>query len=160
MAPARALRTEVPEPVASRSDVAGSHRALTFELPYDRARAMTAQEWARATFEGAPRLVRWFLVFGFRVVLGLRLDRAVMPQVLGWRLTEQPPDTATLAAQSYLIDGYNIVTVHDESVEWTTLVRYRRGAARPVWRLVELFHRVLMPYLLTHAGRAHTAVRS
>ena len=99
-------------------------------------------------------------MFGFRGVLGLHLDRAAGPQVLGWRVTDQPPDTATLAARSRLLDAHNIVTVRDAAVEWTTLVRYRHATAGPLWRLVEPMHRVRLPALLTRAGRAHAATRS
>jgi hypothetical protein len=122
---------------------------------------MDAEQWARATWEGAPTIVRWFLVLGWRFVLGLRLERRPSPNtVLGWRLTEHTADAVTLEARSGLLAGHNVVIVHDSEVVWTTLIRYERAAARPIWRLVELIHRIVLPYTLTRAGKARANERT
>jgi hypothetical protein len=71
--------------------------------------------------------------------------------VLGWLIVDDRPDTTTLQARSALITGHNVVIVQDSVVLWTTLVHYDRPVARPIWRLVELVHRIVLPYTLTHA---------
>jgi hypothetical protein len=147
---------QVPRSVTTREDLAGADRALTYELRTDAVTSMTPEQWARGTFEGAPPPVRWFLVLGFKFVLRLKLQSGRSPDlVLGWQMSEEAPDTVILRASSCLIDGYNVATVQDSSVVWTTIVRYKNGLARPIWRMVELVHRIILPYILTHAGRVH-----
>jgi hypothetical protein len=150
----RAHRVQVPRSVTAREDLAGADRALTYELPTDAMTSMTPEQWARGTFEGAPPPVRWFLVFGFKFVLGLELQSGRSPDhVLGWQMSEEAPDTVILRASSCLIDGCNIATEQGSSVLWTTLVRYKNGLARLLWRTVEPVHAIILPYILTHAGR-------
>jgi hypothetical protein len=73
--------------------------------------------------------------------------------VLGWRIIDDRPDTVTLEARSALITGHNVVIVGDSTVLWTTLVHYEHPIARPIWRLTELVHRIVLPYTLTHARK-------
>ncbi|HSZ14566.1 MAG TPA: hypothetical protein VK790_11090 [Solirubrobacteraceae bacterium] len=143
----------MPESIRSREDLAGCQRVLSYELRIDDAASTTPEQWARATFEGAPTPIPWFLALGFELGLGLKLQRREPDRVLGWQTHTEPANTVTLAASSPLIDGYNVVTVSDACVVWTTLVRYRKGIGRPIWRLTEPLHRVLLPYILSHAGR-------
>ncbi|MGA8744405.1 MAG: hypothetical protein WB507_00895 [Solirubrobacterales bacterium] len=115
---------------------------------------MSAEQWSRATWEGAPTIVRWFLLLGWRLILRLRLTpQRSSTYVLGWHLIDAHPDTVTLEARSTLIGAHNIVIVQESTVLWTTLVRYERTMARPIWRLVELVHRIVLPYTLTHADK-------
>jgi hypothetical protein len=147
---------EVPEAIRSREDLAGADRTITFELAVDDVQSMSAEQWARATWEGAPTIVRWFLKLGWRVILGLQLAPGRSPtHVLGWRMLDAHPDTVTLQARSALINGHNVVIVQESTVLWTTLVRYERPIARPIWRLVELVHRIVLPYTLTHARKVN-----
>jgi hypothetical protein len=121
---------------------------------------MSAEQWARATWEGAPTFVRWFQMLGWRFVLGLRLASGRSPtHVLGWCMLDDRPDTVTLQARSALIIGHNVVIVQESTVLWTTLVRYEQPIACPIWRLVELVHRIVLPYTLTHAAAAVSADR-
>jgi hypothetical protein len=151
----RAHLVGVPEAIRSREDLAGADRAITYELAATEARSMSAEQWARASWEGAPTTVRWFQTLGWRLVLGLRLARGRTPtHVLGWRMLDDRPDTVTLKARSFLVTAHNVVTVQESTVLWTTLVHYEQPIARPIWRLVELVHRIVLPYTLTHAGKA------
>jgi hypothetical protein len=150
----------VPEAIRSREDLAGVDRAITYELAADDARAMSAEQWARATWEGAPTIVRWLLMLGWRFILGLLLAPGRSPtNVLGWRMIDDRPDTITLHARSALITGHNVIIVQESTVLWTTLVCYEQPIARPIWRLVELVHRVLLPYTLTHARKVRQRER-
>jgi hypothetical protein len=150
----------VPEAIRSREDLAGADRAITYELATGGARSMSAEQWARATWEDAPTILCWFQTLGWRFVLGLRLAPGRSPtHVLGWRMLDDRPDTLTLQARSALIAAHNVVIVKESTVLWTTLVRYEQPIARPIWRLVELVHRIVLPYTLTHAGRARQRER-
>jgi RND superfamily putative drug exporter len=153
MVSSRAHRVAVPESITSRTELAGSERVITYEVPAPDARSWSPEQWARATFEQCPAAVRWLLVFGFRFILGLRLDRSQTKQVLGWKMDDSVPGTVTLSADSGLMDAYNVATVYESHIVWTTLVRYRSGLGRPIWRMVELMHYRLMPYILNHAAR-------
>lgn len=154
----RARLADVPDALRSRESLVRAHRVITYELPVHGAASLTAQQWARATFEGASPVVRSFLVLGWRSVLGLRLNRSGSTRsVLGWRLIEDLPNLATLEAASGLITAQNIAFVQDTRVFWITLVHYERRIALPVWRIVELVHRVLVPGILTRAGRRRVA---
>jgi Protein of unknown function (DUF2867) len=144
----------VPEAIQSRTDLAGADRVITFELAAGEARSMSAGQWARATWEDAPAIVRWFMSLGWRLTLGLRLTTGRSPtSVLGWRMIDESPNTVTLHAGSALVTGHNVVIVQESTVQWTTLVRYEQPIARPIWRLVELVHRLVLPYTLTHARK-------
>ncbi len=150
----------VPEAIRSREDLAGADRAITYELVAGDARSLSAEQWARATWEGAPTVVRWFQMLGWRFVLGLRLAPGRAPtHVLGWRILDDCPDTVTLQARSALITGHNVVIVQESTVLWTTLVHYEQPIARPIWRLVELVHRIVLPYTFTHARKVRQRER-
>lgn len=145
-----------PESIRSRADARAADRIITYRIPADRARAVSAAQWARATWEDPPLVLRTFFVFGWRAVLGLKLGQLSSPRtVLGWHIIEDRPDTVTVEAKSRLITGQNIVTVHESEVLWTTLVRYEGRIGGLVWRTVELAHRVVLPYALSRAGGAH-----
>jgi hypothetical protein len=149
----RARLADVPDALQSRESLVRAHRVITYELRVEGAASITAQQWARATFEGASPILRSFLVLGWRSVLGLRLSRRGSTRsVLGWRLTEDLLHLATLEAASGLITAQNIVFVQDTRVLWITLVHYERRIAVPIWRLVELVHRVVVPATLTLTG--------
>jgi hypothetical protein len=121
---------------------------------------MSAEQWARATWEGAPTIVRWFQMLGWRFILGLRLAPGRSPtNVLGWCMIDDRPDMLTLQARSVLITGHNVVIVQESAVLWTTIVRYEQPIARPIWRLVELVHRIVLPYTLTRAGKVRQRER-
>jgi hypothetical protein len=99
-------------------------------------------------------------MLGWRFTLGLRLAPGrSLTRVLGWRITDDRPDTMTLQARSALITGHNVVIVQDSTVQWTTLVHYEQSIARPIWRLVELVHRIVLPYTLTHARKVRERER-
>ena len=156
----RAHVVGTPEGIRSREDLVDADRAITYELAASDARSISPEQWARATWEGAPTIVRWLLIFGWRFVLGLRLEPQRSPaNVLGWRIVDDLPDTITLQARSTLVTGHNVVMVQGSAVLWTTLVRYEHPIARPIWRFVELVHRIVLPYTLGHAMKVRQRER-
>jgi hypothetical protein len=112
---------------------------------------------ARATWEGAPRAVRWFLLTGWLAGLGLRLGPRPSPDhVLGWAIESATPAEIVLEARSWLIEGRNRVRVEGTRVRCTTDVRYERRLGRAVWALAVPIHLRMIRYLLERAaGRPH-----
>ncbi|GHO57632.1 DUF2867 domain-containing protein [Ktedonobacter robiniae] len=117
----------------------------------------TPELWARAVFERAPRLVRWFLLLGWRWVLGLQLGpRSSLDHVLGWRITSKETDAIHLELRSTLMTAQLILRVASSTAVLTTHVSYTQRLAHPLWTAVGLIHRQMVPYLL---GRAASCPR-
>jgi hypothetical protein len=115
------------------------------------------EQWARATFEGAPRAVRWFLVAGFRFGLGLRFGPRSSPEhVLGWAIVERETDSLTLQAQSWLLTSRLVFKTDGSRLQQSTHVRYDRSIAAVLWPPVSILHRQIVPRLLRHAATHST----
>lgn len=113
----------------------------------------TPEQWMRAVFESAPRPVRWFLLLGWRWVLGLRLGPRPSPDhVLGWRIVLTEPDATHLELRSALMVARLSLRVARSTTIWITNVHYTRSLARPLWTAVGLIHRQMIPYLLGRAA--------
>jgi hypothetical protein len=153
MSTAHARRVEVPEGIRASDALGEPDYSSAFELQTQHAHALTAEQWARATWEGAPTLLRWFLVTGWTLVLGLRLGPRPSPQhVLGWLISASDSDSITLQAHSRLLAAHNVVLVNDSSVIWTTIVHFNRPIARTAWALAKPIHHIVIPYLLKRAS--------
>src|SRR5579875_3626765 len=75
-----------------------------FEVSIPDTDTRTAEQWVRAIFEDAPRPVRWFLLLGWRGVLGLRLGPRTSPDhILGWPIVTREPDAVCLKLHSTLL---------------------------------------------------------
>lgn len=154
MTTARVRRVEVPQVVPGGEDLTDSDYVSAFELTAPRARARTPEEWARATFEGAPAPLRWLLVGGWTLVLGLRLGPRTSPaHVLGWPVPDSGPDSITLAAASRLLAAHNVVVVDEARVVWVTSVRFHGRVGRAVWAVAAPVHHLAVPFLLGRANR-------
>ncbi len=151
----RARRVDVAAGVAT--DGGAADYASSFAVCVPDAGGRSAQEWARAVFEGAPVVLRWFLILGWKVVLRLRLGPPKSPDhVLGWQIASTPqtaePQTTTLRAASSLVTAHKVLVVDDARVTVTTVVRYERPWARLVWSAIAPVHHRLEPLLLTRAA--------
>jgi Protein of unknown function (DUF2867) len=157
----RVRRVEVPRTFAVTGSSGHPSResyASAFALPLDRSvgRPRSAEQWARAVFEDAPRLLRFSILFGWRFFLGLRLqplDGA--DQVLGWRLEARDagPESVALAADSKLLRAENIVATDGSVVLWVTIVHFDGRMGSLLWRVASPVHHMTIPYLLARAGR-------
>jgi hypothetical protein len=124
-----------------------------FEVPTLSMDTRTPEQWAHAVFESAPRPVRWFLLLGWRGVLGLRLGpRPSSDHVLGWRIASTEPDAVHLELRSAFMTAQLILRVASSTAVLTTNVYYTRRLARPLWAAVGLIHRHMIPYLLGRAA--------
>ena len=110
--------------------------------------------WARAAWEGSPAALRWFLVAGWRFVLGLRLGPLDSPgHVLGWSIEQADPDETICHQASWFLEAYNAFRVSAGGVTWTTTVLYRHPMARVIWPPVSLLHRPLVRLCLAGAAK-------
>jgi Protein of unknown function (DUF2867) len=117
--------------------------------------ARTPEDWARATFEGAPRPVRTVLRLGWRWGLGLRLGPfPARGHVLGWPVLGDDADRLVLGARSAVIGPCRLVFAVDGGrLLVTTAIRYEHRISRPVWTVVAPVHRLLTRLLVTRAAR-------
>jgi hypothetical protein len=128
-------------------------RATVLELTAPGASAYSAEQWARATFEAAPRLVRVLLPLSWRFGLGLRLGPRPAPDhILGWRIVRTHSDAIILESGSRLMTAHNVVVVGDSGVRWAAFVRYERRGVRALWALAVPIHRLTLSYVLAHAA--------
>jgi hypothetical protein len=152
-------RVEVPAQIAATFARSTANYAVAFALTEPGVESRTPLQWARAVFEDAPAALRWFVVFGWRHVLGLRLGpRPSDGHVLGWAISggDLVEGSVALTAQSPFLRASNIVAVEETTVTWVTLVHYSGAAARPLWAIARPIHRLTIPYRL---GRAADAMR-
>jgi hypothetical protein len=149
-------------PVAVRRIVPGHEAEATgfrpdytdaFEVSRPSLDSRSAEQWSRAVFESAPRLVRWFLLTGWRVVLGLRPGpQRTSGHVLGWRIASRQPHLVVLEMKSPIMTARLVLRLSDAEVFLGTNVHYAGRMARPLWTIVGPIHRQAIPYLLGRAA--------
>jgi hypothetical protein len=147
---------------ARRTDVSEAARSLgglddlsyTYACAIDTAiEGVSAEEWARATFEEAPAAVRLFIVGGWRLALRLRLvPRTTPSSVLGWRILSSTRPAIVLATDSPLLTARLVVQVEGALVVHTTLVRAAGRLGHVVWAAATPIHQLAIPFLLNHAA--------
>lgn len=151
----RARRVEVPEELPRGLAAVAYDYVSVFELSTPTPQVLTPEQWARATWETAPRLVRLLMAVGWRFVLGLRLGPTGSPRyVLGWLIAASDERSIVVEASSPLISTRNALVVDGVGVRWFTAVRFDGRGAAPLWSLVAPVHHALIPYLLTGASRS------
>jgi hypothetical protein len=152
--PARPRRTEINARTPGVDVAAGSHYAAAWEVTRPSGDVRSAEQWARAAFEGAPRALRTFVLAGWIAGLGLRLGPRPSPEhVLGWRIETSAPDRIVLSVQSTLLGtGHLALQVESSRVVIASFVRYEKRGARAIWSAVEPLHHLILPYLLGHAA--------
>jgi hypothetical protein len=144
----------MPEGILALDILADPSYTYVCEITTSATDRRSAEQWARAVFEGAPRLLRWFIVTGWIGGLGLRLGPRPSPShVLGWMIVSTTPTTIVLGVESFVLSARLVVQVRDSQILHATLVRYTRRPARILWTAAAPIHRRLVPYLL---GRAAT----
>ncbi len=116
------------------------------------AQERTAEQWARATLEGAPEKTRRTLRWGW-FALGLRLGSTRdARRVLGWEVRRSSPDVALLAASSPLgLTGEVLFQRRDRKLLFATFLQLRNPLARLLWARVAPGHRLVVRKLLERA---------
>jgi hypothetical protein len=148
-----ATRAHRCEPTEDPDGLPGSDFAGAFEVTIERGDDRSAEQWSRSVFESAPTAIRWFVVFGWRFVLGLRLGPRMSPDyVSGWRIRNVRAGVITLEVDSWLMMARKEIRLANGSVRVSTFVRYRRGLGRAVWTLVAPVHHRTEPFLIGYAA--------
>jgi len=107
----------------------------------------------RTALEGAPLLVRWFVKFGWRFVLGFRPSRSA--NILGWSIVEATDEWILLEQKSRLIAAALLLRTAPAGLTWATRVRYEAKGAAIMWGLVGVVHRRVVPYVVSRAAAAY-----
>jgi hypothetical protein len=114
----------------------------------------SSEQWARALWEGAPGVLRWFMLVAWRLVLGLRLGPLHSPDhILGWRIIDRDPDETVCQLRSGFLNAHNTFRKVDGTLVWSTFVDYERPLAWVIWPPASLFHRAIIQILLRRAAR-------
>jgi hypothetical protein len=151
----RAHRVPMPDGVAAVATLADPDGTYACEIVALDARARSAEAWARAVFEDAPRLLRSLIVFGWVAALRLKLGSRRLPtKVLGWTIVSATPDAVLLGVESPLLRAQLVVRVEDVTVVHATFVTFRNRLGRSLWAVAAPIHRRVIPYLLTRAATA------
>ncbi|ATY13415.1 hypothetical protein CU254_25500 [Amycolatopsis sp. AA4] len=148
------VRRIVLEPTDTVGALPSAGYAGGFEFSDPAPGLRSPEQWARAGWEQAPRLVRGFLRFAWRAGLGLRMGPKDSPtHVLGWALVSSTEQAAVLEARSWLLTARNVVELRGTRVRWTTFVRFDRRPAAALWSLAVPVHHALMSRLLRRAAQ-------
>ncbi len=152
-APPRARQVDVPPAARASSALPRLDYADAFLVECPPAPDRTAEQWARATLEGAPAAMRNRLRWGW-FALGLKLgppDAAEL--VLGWPVRRSTPDSVRLGAGSRLgMPAELYVERGADTLLIATLVHQRNPLARALWASVAPRHRQVVPSLLERAA--------
>lgn len=112
------------------------------------------ERWARATFDGAPAVIRLVLVIGWRLVLRLRPVHGDAG-VLGWRLDHSDDgragDSVVLSTRSSVMRATLTFAVRDDELLVTGRRELDGARARALWAVVRPVHRFLAPRLVCAA---------
>jgi hypothetical protein len=145
--------------VAEHDDFSGQGAdfACAYEVDIASDDKRSPEEWARAAWEGAPALLRGFMLVGWRFVLGLRLGPRTSPEhILGWHITKRSPEETVCQLSSNFLDATNTFQRVDGRLVWSTVVTYDRRVAGVIWPPVSLLHRPLVRIALRRASRHHS----
>ena len=131
----------------------GPDFACGYEIDVASDDARTPEQWARAAWEGAPAPLRWFMLAGWRFVLGLRLGPRPSPDhILGRRIIDRRHDETVCQLRSSFLEAYNAFRLVDGRLVWSTFVIYERPIASVIWPPVSLLHRPLVRIALRRAA--------
>jgi hypothetical protein len=149
-------------PTSPTTGCTGTPREHDFACAYQVATAAddnrSSEQWARVVWEGAPAPLRWFMLAGWRLVLGLRLGPRHSPDhVLGWRIVDRGPDETVCQLSSRFLNAHNAFRKVDRTFVWSTFVIYERPIARVIWPPASLLHRLLVRIALRRAARSRQA---
>jgi hypothetical protein len=98
--------------------------------------------------------MRWFIVFGWRYVLRLRLGPQHSPDyILGWRIVGRQREETVCQLASPFLNACNTFHLDGGQLVWSTLVFYERPMARMIWPPLSVVHRFLVRVSLRKAHR-------
>ena len=113
---------------------------------------VAAREWARLSLRGADGVfgsVVWHRLLGFDLA-----DGATPGTLVGWQIGQDCDDHFVLDVDGSLMTGRMVFAQPDETVVWTTMLRFHNVTARRIWTLAGNAHRAIAPRALSRARRA------
>jgi hypothetical protein len=152
----RVRQVAVPPAARARSTLAHVDYADAFVLDLRAAPICTAEEWARATVEGAPASVQRQLRWGW-TALGLELGPTGSDRfVLGWEVRRNSPDLVLLGAGSRIgMPAELLFERRQHSLLFATFVQHDNAIARAVWAATEPVHVPIVRRVLERAAKRH-----
>jgi hypothetical protein len=148
----RARRIQPEADLDAEAGGPGPDYVSSFAADFPTADATSPEQWARSTLEGAPRILRWFVLIGWKAVLRLRLEpRGAAGNIMGWHIRTTTPDAITLEVSSSLVAARKVLKVSENRIILTTFVRYERTLGRILWSAIAPIHHRIEPLLLTLA---------
>jgi hypothetical protein len=149
----RARRIAPATDIDDTQDLADHDYVSSFAADIPGADADSPEQWARSTLEGAPRALRWFVIFGWRFLLRLRLEpRRGAPNIAGWAIRTTTPGSIALEVHSGSLTAHKVLQLDPDRVVLTTFVRFDRLPGRVLWTALAPFHHRIEPLLLTLAA--------
>lgn len=147
-------RRIAPAAVLDPQDGRAPDYATSFAVDLAHGDTRSAEGWVRSILEGAPVFLRWFVQFGWKFVLRLRLSpRGVGGTVAGWTIRRTTPDSIMLEVESSLIVARKVLRMEaDHRLTLTTYVWYERRRGRLLWLAIAPVHHRVEPLLLTIAA--------
>src|SRR5205814_7948317 len=143
----------MPEDIRALDTLQNPTRTYAWQVARPTADDRSAEQWARAVIEDAPRLLRWFIVAGWVVVLRLRLGPGGSSSYIqGYKILSNTQTLVIFGVESFALEAHLAVQVRDGDVVHATFVRYERPVARALWGLAAPIHRRVIPYLLRRAA--------
>jgi hypothetical protein len=141
-------RLSVPPEVLALSTLAHVDYADTFLVDLDESSALTAEGWARAMLEDAPRHTRTQLLAGW-TALGLKLAIGDPDAILGWRIRQSTPDVLLVGAGGRIgLSGELLFKREGSALRFATFVQLTGPPARLAWAGIESRHDVVVRSLL------------
>jgi hypothetical protein len=132
---------------------------VAFAVESSASRPRSAEQWARAIFEDAPRVMRWFLIAGWTAITCRLRPRRSATRVLGWQIETASTHTAVIAVHAWVgLTSHLVVSVDADRVTLASFVRYTgpaRSVARALWAGTVPLHERILPHLLTAAARRY-----
>jgi hypothetical protein len=153
IAQSRVRQVAVPPAARALSTMSRVDYEDAFLVETGPAQDRTAEQWARATLEDAPPMMRsacswtWF-------ALGLQLGPTRSDRlVLGWEMRRRTPDFVLLGAGSRLgLRAEVLFKRQQRALLFATFLQQENLIARAVWAGVAPGHRQVVRYLLEQAG--------
>lgn len=124
-----------------------------YEVDAEEANRWTAEEWARATFEKAPLLLRSFVAVGWKYALRLNLGPpSDIEHILGAKIVRRGVGAITMEMDGPVLRAHLVFLVEQSQVTLATLVNYKHPIARLVWPIAAQLHIRTAPFLLDGAA--------
>jgi hypothetical protein len=143
-------------PAVSRFS-AESDYEVAFAISCSNGPRLSAEQWIRAIFEGAPRGMRWFLIVGWTAITCRLKPRRSPTRVLGWHIEDVTQNELVLVARAWVgLVSRLVVAVDVDTVRLASFVRFTgpvAAVARMVWAGTTPLHERILPSLLTSAAR-------